>query len=190
MATQNVVFTKGLSASMPSQIIPGTVLVQVDTGNMFLDNDESTRVQIKDDTKLPLTGGNLSGSINFTESSGYSGISFNGHGVLDISNNNIVIDTPWSEDSAFHIAVNGQNGTYNRLYVFGQETIDFSNSRVINVGNPQQNSDAVNKSYVDQLISSTGRGDFMANGSVPMTGNLDMSGNSIINFVIDDGALS
>lgn len=190
MATQNVVFTKGLSASMPSQIIPGTVLVQVDTGNMFLDNDESTRVQIKDDTKLPLTGGNLSGSINFTGSSGYSGVSFNEHKVLDLdmSKNSIVIDTPWSEDSAFHIAVNGQNGTYNKLYVFGQETIDFSNSRVINVGNPQQNSDAVNKNYVDQLISS--KGDFKSNGTVPMTGNLNMAGNSILNAIIDDGELS
>lgn len=187
MATQNVVFTKGLSASMPSQIVPGTVLVQVDTGNMFLDNDESTRVQIKDNTKLPLTGGDISGGINFT---GNLGVSFDGRGVLNTDGSNTVIDTPWSEDSAFHIAVNGQNGTYNKLYVFGQETIDFSNSRVINVGNPQQNSDAVNKSYVDQLIFSTGKGDFMANGSVPMTGSLNMSGNSIINFVIDDGALS
>ena len=58
-----VKFSKGLSNTMPATLTPGQFLIQTDTGNMYLDNSSTERVQIKDDTKLPLTGGTLTGPL-------------------------------------------------------------------------------------------------------------------------------
>lgn len=56
-------FKKGLKASMLSAKVPGTMLVQTDTGNMYVGINAGDRIQIKDDTKLPLTGGTLTGDL-------------------------------------------------------------------------------------------------------------------------------
>lgn len=56
-----------------------------------------------------------------------------------------------------------------------------SNVRITNVATPTQSTDAVNKSYVDGAVASAGGGDFLANGSIPMTGNLNVGDNKIIN---------
>ena len=58
-----VKFQKGLKNSMPTTLVPGQFLIQTDTGNMYLDNTDSSRIQIKDDTKLPLEGGTLTGDL-------------------------------------------------------------------------------------------------------------------------------
>lgn len=47
--------------------------------------------------------------------------------------------------------------------------------------NPTENLEAATKQYVDQSIGSAGGGDFMASGAVPMTGNLQMGGHTIVN---------
>lgn len=47
--------------------------------------------------------------------------------------------------------------------------------------NPTENLQAATKQYVDQSIGSAVGGDFMASGAVPMTGNLQMGGHSIVN---------
>lgn len=62
-----VKFSKGLSNTMPATLTPGQFLIQTDTGNMYLDNSSTERVQIKDDTKLPLTGGTLTGSLTIQD---------------------------------------------------------------------------------------------------------------------------
>ena len=56
-----------------------------------------------------------------------------------------------------------------------------SNVRITNVATPTQSTDAVNKSYVDGAVASAGGGDFLANGSIPMTGDLNVGDNKIIN---------
>lgn len=61
---QKVVLSKGLSSAIPSQIVPGTILLETDTGTMNIDVDSSTRIQVKDNTKLPTSGGSLSGDVN------------------------------------------------------------------------------------------------------------------------------
>lgn len=47
-------------------------------------------------------------------------------------------------------------------------------------GAPTENAQAATKEYVDSKVASAGSGDFMASGSVPMTGNLNMDNHKII----------
>lgn len=66
MANESLKFKKGLHTRIPSQKEAGSVLFETDTGNMFVDTSDSERVQVKDSTKLPLTGGTVSGDLNVT----------------------------------------------------------------------------------------------------------------------------
>lgn len=72
MANQPVKFRKGVSTSLPKTPTNETVgafLLETDTGNLYVDNSSTNRIQIKDDTKLPLSGGELVGPINFNTDS-------------------------------------------------------------------------------------------------------------------------
>lgn len=68
--TNNVKFKQGPSSSLPSAIDPGSLLFETDTGNTYLDVDSDTRIQLKDSTKLPTTGGTVSGQITSTVNDG------------------------------------------------------------------------------------------------------------------------
>lgn len=58
-------FSKGLSSAMGNVTkTAGQFLLQTDTGNLFVDLSASSRLQIKDSTKLPTSGGTMSGAIN------------------------------------------------------------------------------------------------------------------------------
>lgn len=46
-------------------------------------------------------------------------------------------------------------------------------------GDPTESLEAATKQYVDSKVSQAGGGDFMADGSIPMTGNLNMGNNKI-----------
>lgn len=60
MADQIVSFKKGLSSLTNAQtIVAGQFLAETDTGNLFLDVDDSSRIQIKDNTKVPLNGNSI-----------------------------------------------------------------------------------------------------------------------------------
>lgn len=66
-----VKFSKGLSSATPSEIEPGRFKLQIDTGTLIFDNDDSSgaqypTVQVADPTKLPLTGGALTGELNLS----------------------------------------------------------------------------------------------------------------------------
>ena len=64
MANENITFRRGLSENLPDSNTPGQILFETDTGNMYVDDSSTSRIQVKDDTKLPLSGGTLTGSIN------------------------------------------------------------------------------------------------------------------------------
>lgn len=60
MADQIVSFKKGLSSLTNAQtIVAGQFLAETDTGNLFLDVDDSSRIQIQDNTKVPLNGNSI-----------------------------------------------------------------------------------------------------------------------------------
>lgn len=58
-------FSKGLSSAMGNVVKnAGQFLLQTDTGNLFVDLSSTSRLQVKDSTKLPLSGGTMTGAIN------------------------------------------------------------------------------------------------------------------------------
>ena len=58
-------FSKGLSSAMGNVAKnAGQFLLQTDTGNLFVDLSSTSRLQVKDGTKLPLSGGTMTGAIN------------------------------------------------------------------------------------------------------------------------------
>lgn len=58
-------FSKGLSSAMGNVAKnPGQLLLQTDTGDLFVDLSNTSRLQVKDSTKLPLSGGTMTGAIN------------------------------------------------------------------------------------------------------------------------------
>ena len=60
-----VIFSKGLSSAMENVAKnAGQLLLQTDTGNLFVDLSSTSRLQVKDSTKLPLSGGTMTGAIN------------------------------------------------------------------------------------------------------------------------------
>lgn len=68
MADESLKFKKGLHAKIPSQKEAGSILFETDTGDMFVDTTDTSRVQVKDSTKLPLTGGEITGSLSVSQS--------------------------------------------------------------------------------------------------------------------------
>lgn len=58
-------FSKGLSSAMGNVAKnAGQFLLQTDTGDLFVDLSNTSRLQVKDSTKLPLSGGTMTGAIN------------------------------------------------------------------------------------------------------------------------------
>ena len=65
---EKVIFRRGPAATIPLDKVPGTLLIETDTGNTYLDDTYESRVQLKDNTKLSLQGGKLSGPLEVSES--------------------------------------------------------------------------------------------------------------------------
>lgn len=63
---EKVVFRRGPAATIPVEKVPGTLLVETDTGTVYVDDSYELRVQLKDNTKLPLSGGKV-GPIEVSE---------------------------------------------------------------------------------------------------------------------------
>ena len=63
MANEIVKLKRGKKASMPAKEA-GSILIATDTGEAYVDDTSTSRIQIKDTTKLPLSGGTMTGPIN------------------------------------------------------------------------------------------------------------------------------
>lgn len=63
MANEIVKLKRGPKANMPA-IEAGSILVATDTGEAYVDDTPEKRVQIKDSTKLPTSGGTMTGPIH------------------------------------------------------------------------------------------------------------------------------
>lgn len=148
MADDKVLFKKGLASSIPEQKDPGSIIIATDTGEMYLDDTSSIRIQIKDSTKLPLSGGTMTGNI-------------------DIDNHKIVnVPTPSDDsdavpkgfvDTAF-TTLESEMAESLKGYLplkggIMTGSIDMGNQLIKNVETPAESSDAVNKSYVDSLLA-------------------------------------
>lgn len=95
-------FSKGLSSAMGNVAKnPGQFLLQTDTGNLFVDLSSTSRLQVKDSTKLPLSGGTLTGHL--TVPSVVSKEAFvlqndkGTHGILSPSSDGVALTTGGGE---------------------------------------------------------------------------------------------
>lgn len=62
-------------------------------------------------------------------------------------------------------------------------SLNMNSQKIINLATPTLSTDATTKAYVDAQFSGAGTGDFKANGTVAMTGNLNMNtSNKIVNL--------
>ena len=174
-SAQKVKFKRGQSGTMPSDLEAGSLLVQIDTGDIFLDNTNSDRIQLGDSRKLSLSGGTMTGPINM-----------GGQKITSIGNptentdaaNKIFVDTAFQE---LESAINQELLTYLPLKggtMVG--AIDMGDYKITSLGTPTDGTDAANKTYVDTAISSAPY--LNTSGATPMAGNLNMANHLISNL--------
>lgn len=184
MPNAAVVFSRGLAAAMPATYQEGRFLLQTDTGALFLDDTASSRIQIKDTTKLSLSGGTMTGPINM-----------NSQKITNLANptanndatNKIFVDTAFQTLEA---EVNQQLLAY--LQIKGGTMtgiLDMGDYRITSLATPSADTDAATKGYVDTQISSITPGISQSTADErylqltggTLTGTLSMSNNSITN---------
>lgn len=174
-STQKVKFKRGQSETMPS-VEAGSLLVQVNTGDIFLDDTDADRIQLGDSRKLSLSGGTMTGPINM-----------GGQKITNLGNptentdaaNKIFVDTAFQE---LESAVNQELLTYLPLKggtMVG--AIDMGDYKITSLSTPTDGTDAANKTYVDNAIS--GAPYLNTSGVTPMAGNLNMANHLISNLV-------
>ena len=82
MANEIVKFRKGIAANLPSEKTAGQILVETDTGTMYVDESNNSRVQIQDNSKVQKTGDNMTGAL-------YVDVNSNGVPSLDSQSPNV-----------------------------------------------------------------------------------------------------
>lgn len=64
MPREEVSFARGTKATMPQDKVPGRLLIATDTGEAYVDDTTTRRVQLKDTTKVSKSGDSMSGPLN------------------------------------------------------------------------------------------------------------------------------
>ena len=64
MPREEVSFARGTKATMPQDKVPGRLLIATDTGEAYVDDTTTSRVQLKDSTKVSKSGDTMSGPLN------------------------------------------------------------------------------------------------------------------------------
>ena len=175
---QKVKFKRGQSGTMPSDLEAGSLLVQVDTGDIFLDNTQSDRIQLGDSRKLSLSGGTMTGPINM----GSQKITNIGNPTdnNDVANK-IFVDTAFQEleeelatSLAGYLPLKG--GTMTGV-------LDMGGHYIQNIETPQTDDEAANKGYVDgqveglQSTVNSSLNNYLPLSGGTLTGALTLNGN-------------
>lgn len=180
-STQKVKFKRGQSGTMPSDLEAGSLLVQVNTGDIFLDNTDSDRIQLGDSRKLSLSGGTMTGPINM----GSQKIT----NIGNPTNNNDVANKIFV-DTAFQ-TLESEMGTTLAGYLQlkgGTMTgvLDMGGHYIQNIETPQTDDEAANKGYVDgqveglqSSINSSLRDYLLLSGGT-LTGDLILNGDPVM----------
>lgn len=144
MPNDVVTFARGQSATMPASYVEGRFLLQTDTGALFLDDTTSTRIQIKDNTKLPLDGSEaMTGILNMGS-----------HKITNVS-------TPTSNNDAANksyvdnaVSSSGGSSNVSNGLLFGTYTgTATSTSAVVNIGQIDSSERPVSGSFVAILAT-------------------------------------
>lgn len=180
-SSQKVKFKRGQSGTMPSDLEAGSLLVQVDTGDIFLDNTQSDRIQLGDSRKLSLSGGTMTGPINM-----------GGQKITNIGNptdnndvaNKIFVDTAFQTlESEMGTTLAGylqlKGGTMSGV-------LDMGGHYIQNLEDPQADDDAANKGYVDGQVEglqssiNSSLGDYLLLSGGTLTGDLILNGDPVM----------
>lgn len=180
-STQKVKFKRGQSGTMPSDLEAGSLLVQVDTGDMFLDNTQSDRIQLGDSRKLSLSGGTMTGPINM----GSQKITNIGNPTenADVANK-IFVDTAFQTlESEMGTTLAGylqlKGGTMSGV-------LDMGGHYIQNIETPQTDEEAANKGYVDGQVEglqssiNSSLGDYLLLSGGTLTGDLILNGDPVM----------
>ena len=160
------------------------------TSSLVLSGGTGNLVEIPSDLQVDndITS---TGNLTVGTTSGASTISINGlmsFGQISTSESIAPIDTSVSFN---YKASSG--ASWKQIFSYNNTGILMRNHKITGLAEPTVDTDAATKNYVDEQIATVsgggGSGDFMANGSVAMTGNLNVGNNSIINYTIDDGSI-
>lgn len=137
---------------------------------------------------LPLKGGTMTGDLTLKSSylnfEGSDGVS---SAYISYDTSDGVTIRASSNGASLRIVSRNEDNSNNRFVQFYNGTTA-TPLRVTGISTPIYSNDAANKQYVDQSVASAGGGDFMSNGSVPMTGNLQMGQGTSIHFLNSSGS--
>lgn len=74
MPNEKVQFKRGIAADLPVSMTAGQILIETDTGNMYVDDSNNSRVQIKDNSKIQsIVGDGSSTTITYNKGDGSNG---------------------------------------------------------------------------------------------------------------------
>ena len=175
MANENVVFRRGPSSSIPQQKVPGTLLIETDTGNAFVDDTTENRVQLTDTRKQDDLG--LIKEL------------YNTNLWIHPSDSTHTLNLYAGTDQDVTGSIQISTGTtINSKITYNASIHDFSNGTLKNVASPKDNADGVNKSYVDTAfieleteIVNTAAASLPLKGGT-MTGDIDLDGHLLLNI--------
>lgn len=148
MPIQEVRFARGTAASMPQDKLPGRLLVQTNSGDMFLDNTEDQRIQLGDGRKLPLSGGTMIGPLDMGNQP-ITGLA-TPIGVADAVRKQYVDDAIASLLSEITAELEGFLPLSGGIMV---GDINMNAHGIHNLVDPAADGDGTNKKYVDGLIA-------------------------------------
>ena len=201
-----VLFKKGLESNLPEVKDPGTLYFCTDTGNIFFDIDSNNRIQIKDSTKLSLSGGTISGNIDFNlqNTADYvAELISNESNTFEITLKNLTSDPETISIPYIKFTNSDINlGNIFRSIQIDQgtvtivanilDTVQFDSAGITlqpsisdyftinNVPIPQESNQVSNKQYVDEQLSTKLNGYLPINGGT-LTGILNMGNHKIQN---------
>lgn len=159
MANENVIFRRGPSASIPEQKVPGTVLIETDTGNAFVDDTTENRIQITD-TRLSVRIDDAISTYGYIKNGVLTGdLNASSHSINNLPTPSANGDAANKQyvDIAF-TTLETELGTTISGYLplkGGTMTgaISMGGSKITATYTPSTNNDLTNKEYVDTSIS-------------------------------------
>lgn len=130
MALELVTFRRGPSNATPQERMPGTLLIEIDTGAVFIDHNAVDRIQLKDTTKLSLAGGSISGDLTVDGSLNVGGSVY----MADVTGNlHIPHGTTAGTASAYTLDIEGVNDLYDGLFILAKFHVNNANNAKISV---------------------------------------------------------
>lgn len=175
-------FSKGLSSAMGNVAKnAGQFLLQTDTGDLFVDLSSTSRLQVKDSTKLPLSGGALTGELTanaFISRDAFVLRNDEGtHGILSSAENGVALTTGSGETSI--------ELTVGAIKV-GSTGAPSGTVELLGLANGSTDSSAVNKSQLDDVTariskieSGTTELPYLKKSGGTMTGAINMGSKKI-----------